>query len=110
MFNVILIAVCDLECEHGGKCIAPDVCLCTGSKYGGKHCEFEICNFVPNIQYSNPNCTITSCNITCNHGYQFDNGSKVIQINCEQGKFNLAPNQPQFNNTIPSACQREIHI
>lgn len=105
-----MIAICNPKCENGGNCIAPNVCLCTGNKYGGVHCELEKCNSVPNIQYSNPNCTVTSCNITCNHGYQFVDGSKVIQINCEKGKFNLAPNQPHLNNTIPPACQRKIHI
>ncbi|XP_055299432.1 fibrillin-1-like [Sitodiplosis mosellana] len=90
------------HCQNGGTCTAPNFCACP-KNYGGEQCELLTCDTVPNILNSYPNCTLTNCNITCNDRYSFADGSTVVQINCEKGKFNLAPNQS--HQTIPSACQ-----
>ena len=101
------MAICNKPCQNGGKCTAPNYCSCPKT-HEGDQCELLICNTATDILNSERNCTLRKCKVTCNEGYFLDDGSDTVQIVCEQGKFVLAPNQ--HHDTIPSACQRKIHL
>ena len=37
----IYLAVCDPPCDNGGKCVAPDTCVCSPG-YQGSSCQEDI--------------------------------------------------------------------
>lgn len=86
-------------CLNGGSCIAPDVCKCNG-EFVGDQCEDEKCGSEPTILNSNPaNCSTSNCQIKCESGFSFSDGTNLINFSCKNGQWT--------SNLTNPACERK---
>lgn len=102
---MLFLAVCTLPCKNDGQCSEPNTCTCLDD-FIGRQCEYQLCTTEPSAKNSVRNCTEDQCNITCNAGYQFADGTEVMQMTCPLGVW-----FPQFSSQFSNKdCQCMIVI
>lgn len=98
-------AVCVPICENNGQCIEPNECSCP-KKYEGSQCEFEKgCKTNPTTENAKPNCNTDTCEITCNTGYEFPDGSTKMDLKCEERRW-----IPYLKQNFEPNCKRKTRF
>jgi len=95
---------CSPACANKGKCVAPNVCQCSGD-FQGPTCREKACKQPPAMtRNAKRTCSQSQCTITCLPGFKFKSLATTMNIRCQSGKWVSLSKSAPLNSHCEVQC------